>query len=376
MEHNFQAILPELKNRIQKDFVREIVEDTDDLTGVPYPYVTPGSSKKDALYYWDSYFINLGLIRLKLVDLARHNVENLIYLQRKLGYIPCSNLKQKTWRPVLPILPWFVRDIYRATGDKDWLTRMLPAVIEEFQFWTTKPHTSPVGLFRYVQPEKSINGDGDKFQSLRFNAIENFNPVDLNAMLYRNAILIYDLQTEAEGKGDKNLLQKSEHIKKMFNVFLDSESGFYFDNNFAEKGLSKAKTLAGFMPLFVEMLDEKHAELLQKNLKEFIAPGGVRMTDKNYETDDTESLYPLVTAPHVYFLVKGLIDHDFMEDAADIGENWLAMVQRDYKKTGEMWEWYNVSDKSSNTAKQVENLSVLGSTAGAYIALIDALGLA
>ena len=65
-----------------------------------------------------------------------------------------------------------------------------------------------------------------------------------------------------------------------------------------------------------------------------------------------------------------------MEDAADIGENWLAMVQRDYKKTGEMWEWYNVTDKSSNTAKQVENLPVLGSTAGAYIALIDALGLA
>jgi len=202
MAHNFHALLPELKDRIQKDFVREIVEDTEELSGVPYPYVTPGSSKKDALYYWDSYFINLGLIRLKLVDLARHNVENIIYLQRKLGYVPCSNRKNKTWRPVLPLLPWFVRDIYRATGDKDWLSRMLPAVLDEFHFWTTKPHTTPVGLYRYVKP------DGSDFKSIRFSDVDNINPIDLNAMLYRNALLIYDLQIETDGNGDKHLLLK------------------------------------------------------------------------------------------------------------------------------------------------------------------------
>jgi len=369
MAHNFHALLPELKDRIQKDFVREIVEDTEELSGVPYPYVTPGSSKKDALYYWDSYFINLGLIRLKLVDLARHNVENIIYLQRKLGYVPCSNRKNKTWRPVLPLLPWFVRDIYRATGDKDWLSRMLPAVLDEFHFWTTKPHTTPVGLYRYVKP------DGSDFKSIRFSDVDNINPIDLNAMLYRNALLIYDLQIETDGNGDKHLQQKSDHIKTMFSIFHDNKTGFYYDNILTAKKLSSIKTLAGFMPLFVEMLEPDQAAELQKHIKEFIAPGGVMMTSKDYSSKEIDSAYPLITAPYVYFLVKGLIDHDFMEDAADIGENWLAMVQENYEKTGEMWEWYNVQEKSVKSKNGIENAPVLGSTAGAYIALIDALGL-
>lgn len=375
MAHNFHAILPELKKRIQEEFVREIGEDNSELTALPSPYVTPGASKKDALYYWDSYFINLGLIRLKLVDLARHNVENIIYLQRKLGYVPCSNLKNKTWRPVLPLLPWFVRDIYRATGDKDWLRRMLPSAIDEFHFWTTKPHTTPIGLYRFVSPDKIKTADSNGFQSLRFDNVDNYNPVDLNAMLYRNALLIYDLQVEADGKGDQNFLQKSEHIKNMFPIFFDKQSGFYFDNNFSEKRLSTVKTLAGFMPLFVEMLDPEHAGLLQKNIKDFISPGGVTMTDKDYGAADPDLTYPLVSAPYIYFLVKGLIDQDFMEDAADIGENWLNVVQKVYNKTGEMWQWYNVNDKNNLTPKEIDNLPVLGATAGAYIALLDALGL-
>ncbi len=301
-------------------------------------------------------------------------MENIIYLQRKFGHVPCSNLKDQKWSPHLPLLPWFVRDVYRATGDKDWIGRMLPAVMDEFHFWTTKPHTSPVGLYRYVEPT-STEGNGGGFRSIRFDKVDDYNPVDLNAMLYRNALLIYDLQIEAEGKGDKSLLQKSEHIKKMFNIFYDKEKEFYFDNNFAEKRLSPIKSLAGFMPLFVEMLDGEQAGILQKNIKDFLAPGGVTMTDKDYGGDDIESSYPLVTAPYIYFLVKGLIDHDYMEDAADIGENWLAMVQKIYKKTGEMWEWYNVKEQSAESPKGVENAPILGWTAGAYVALLDALGL-
>ena len=129
------------------------------------------------------------------------------------------------------------------------------------------------------------------------------------------------------------------------------------------------------MPLFVEMLDPEHAGLLQKNIKDFISPGGVTMTDKDYGAADPDLTYPLVSAPYIYFLVKGLIDQDFMEDAADIGENWLNVVQKVYNKTGEMWQWYNVNDKNNLTPKEIDNLPVLGATAGAYIALLDALGL-
>ncbi len=376
MPERFQSLLPALKERFEKEFVREISADTEHLVGVPDPYITPGKEKNDALYYWDTYFINLGLIRLKLVDLARHNAENLIFLQRQLGYVPSSNLKNSS-SSTLPLLPWIVRDIYRATGDKDWLSRMLPAVVDEFHFWTTKPHTTPVGMYRFKNSDTQTADTNDPcwLRSTRLAHSSNFNPVDLNALLYRNAILIHDLQIEADGKGDKALLQKSEHIKKMFSIFWDETNEFYFDNNFVDKKLHDIKSLAGYMPLFVELVDDDRAAMLQSKLKDFTASGGLTITDKEYETGVGWS-YPLLCAPFLYFVIKGLSDYEYMEDAADIGTNWLMMVYDIYEKTGEMWEWYNVLDKNIKSPHGLENTPILGWTAGTYIALLDTLGLA
>ncbi|MBN1478682.1 hypothetical protein EH223_17120 [candidate division KSB1 bacterium] len=379
MAEKFQSLLPMLKERFEKELVREIGSDTNQLIGVPDPYITPGTEKQDALFYWDTYFINLGLIRLKLIDLARYNAENLIFLQRKFGYVPAANLKSYSRLSTLPLLPWIVRDIYRATGDKDWLSRMLPDVINEYHFWTTKPHTTSVGLYRFTNTaKKDTTPDvlGSCWvRSIRFDKDENYNPVDLNALLYRNAILIHDLQIEADGKGDQSLLHKSDHIKKMFTLFWDEDSHFYFDNNFAEKRLNQIKTLAGFMPLFVELVDEQQADALQSHLKDFVAPGGITITDKEYTINGMSWSYPLLCAPFLYFVIKGLSDYEFMEDAADIGTNWLSMVFDIYQQTGNMWEWYNVNDKSITSPKGVPNTPILGWTAGTYIALLDTLGL-
>ena len=380
MAEKFQSLLPALKERFEKEFVREISSDTDQLIGVPDPYITPGKEKRDALYYLDTYFVNLGLIRLKLVDLARSQAENLIFLQRKLGYVPASNLKAQSQATTLPMLPWIVRDIYRATGDKDWLSRTLPSVVEEFHFWTAKPHTTPVGLYRFADAKKTNASSGDTTESCwvrstRFDNSAQYNPVDLNALLYRNAILIHDLEIEADGKGDDALLQKSEHIQKMFPLFWDDSRNFYYDNNYVDKKLSDVKSLAGYLPLFVELVDEEQANILQSNLKNFAAPGGITVTDKKYENNGAAWSYPLLCAPFLYFVIKGLSDYEFMEDAADLGTNWLSMVYDIYEQTGEMWEWYNVQDKSVTSPTGFENSPVLGWTAGTYIALLDTLGL-
>ena len=77
----------------------------------------------------------------------------------------------------------------------------------------------------------------------------------------------------------------------------------------------------------------------------------------------------------MYFIIKALCDYEFMEDAADIGTNWLDMVVEIYESTGELWEWYNVVDKTPSEPKGINNNPIMGWTAGTYIALTDALGL-
>lgn len=382
MSHNYHSLIPELKARIKEECMRETPSDTENLLGVPYPYVIPGKGKVEALHYWDTYFINMGLLRMRMIDHARHNVENLIYLVRKLGYVPASNARAMIAHSQPPFLPWMVRDIYRATGDKEWLRRMLPDVVHEFKFWTSKPHTTPTGLYRYnpvksgdADPEKLAMAESGWIDSPRFEDPRQYNAIDLNALLCRNAKMIYDLQAEAEGHGDDTLLQKSRAMIKMMEFCWDEAAGFYFDNNFEEKRLSAARSLAGFMPLFVEIVDEERARRMQNNLAAFVAPGGFVLTDQPY--GKTRSLWaaPLIQAPLVYTTLKGLCDYDFMEDAADIGVNWLSMVQETYAATGELWTWYNAAERSHTHPEGVENLPLLSLTAGVYTAVVDCLGL-
>jgi len=379
MSQNYHSLIPEIKNRIKDELVREITTDTDELIGLPNPYVVPGKKDYDALFYWDAYFINLGLIRMRMIDYARHNVENLIYLLRRFGFVPASNKKDMLDFSNPPLLPWMVRDVYRATGDKIWLRRILPDVEKEYRHWISKAHSSPTGLYCYrngVDPEAGVaHSESGWYGSPRFIDPSGVNPVDLNALLYRNAKLIYDLQREVHGKGDQQLMQKAEQLQRLLNICWDEQQGFYFDNDFKNKKLSSVKSLAGFVPMFVKMVDEDRAKKLHQQLKHFTLPGGLSCTDHDYGQPNTPWNYPLCYAPYVYFTIKALLDYDLLEDAADIGENWLTMVKDIYNETGEFWEWYNVKDKSIEPVNGVQNKPIMGWTAGTYVALVEALGL-
>jgi len=383
MSENYQSLLPEIEKRFKQDYWQENNSDTNELLGLPYPYIVSGKSYRHALFYWDTFFINQALLHFKMIDEARHNVENLIYLFRKFNFIPTSNHKNILNYIHPPLLPWMTRDIYRATGDKEWLRRVLPDAIKEFNIWTTKPYTSPTGLYRYSTKNIPINNEKNSEHiqqqnficSQRFTNIDGVNPVDLNAILYRNAKLLFDLQIEINGYGDDILIQKSNHIKKIMDLCWDDKEKLYFDNDFENKKLIKIKTLSGFMPLFVEMIEKSRAKILLEQLKKFAGPGGLSFTDKDYSSKLPVLKYPLITAPCIYFIIKGMCDYEFMEDAADIGTNWLDMVFQIYQETGEMWEWYNIIEKSVKSQNGIPNTPVWGWTAGTYIALIDALGL-
>src|SRR5213078_897199 len=56
------------------------------LLYLPKPYVVPGG-RFNEMYGWDSYFIQLGLLRDGLVPLARDMADNFLYEIRHYGHI-------------------------------------------------------------------------------------------------------------------------------------------------------------------------------------------------------------------------------------------------------------------------------------------------
>ncbi|MBN2000782.1 hypothetical protein JW935_24750 [candidate division KSB1 bacterium] len=374
----YHSLFPELEKQITT-FTNETNYDTESLIALPYPYLASGRGGGKSLFYFDTFFINLGLLKLNKIDLARHNVENLVFLARKNGFIPASNEKSMQSILHLPFLPWIVRDVYRATGDKGWLNKMLPAILDEFKMWTTKPHTTPTGLYRYVSKAdaKKIQEDIDTcwINIHDFTEITHFNPVNLNALLCRNAKLIYDLQVEVDGQGDETLLTKSDQILHLLDICWDNDNNFFYDNDFVKKQLTDVKMLSAFFPLFVEIVAPERAQKMYSHLPHFLGNGGIACSEKDIKVDTLKWRYPLSIAPYVYTIIKGLCDYEFMEDAADIGASWLDMVISNYEKTGQFWEWYNVENGGTDLPSGPENRPIWGWTAGTFIALIDTLGL-
>ncbi|MEY5036817.1 MAG: hypothetical protein RLZZ110_1834, partial [Bacteroidota bacterium] len=133
--------------------VRYTPNDSADFIGLPYPYSTPtlaGNKLFQEMYYWDTYFINRGLLaygthpqrggeangdeKLALQQ-AIHNVDNLIFLVNKLGFVPNANRYSMTNRSQPPLLGAIINDIYTATKDTAWLRIALSALEKEHHWW-------------------------------------------------------------------------------------------------------------------------------------------------------------------------------------------------------------------------------------------------
>ena len=117
--------MAEVLSHIRSSFprtVREQTADDGDIIGLPKPYSSPcANGTFDNLYVWDTYFINLGLLRLGMLEQAKNNTDDMLFLVEKLGFVPNANRYSMANRSGLPFLPLMVREIFAETRDREWL---------------------------------------------------------------------------------------------------------------------------------------------------------------------------------------------------------------------------------------------------------------
>lgn len=383
MGTTYRKIFPTIAQRIQKECVRSFEISEREMIGLPYPYTVSIVGKSDIMAYLPIYFVNLGLIRLKLVDLAKHNAGNLIFLQQKYNYIPNSNHKSDLKKAGVPFLALIVRDVYRATGNKDWLGRVFPNVKAEFKYWFSKPRLSQHGLVA-ITGNSNPDATDPKLKKVtefwssspRWNPDDLCIPVDLNALLYRTAMVLEDLAKEIRDEEAAYFTEKAEQINEAMELCWDPETEFYYDYDLGNKKLLKKKSLAAFQPMFAKMVTMRRAELLVDHLEDFAHKSGLTCLDQDYGVKNLSWNYPNSFAPLIWIVVKGLINYDYIDEARELALRWLDLTYRLYQETGEFWERYNavegtvLSDGIPNN-----NHPIMGWTAGVYIELVEIFGL-
>jgi alpha,alpha-trehalase len=124
------------------------------LLYLPEPYVVPGG-RFNEMYGWDSYFIQIGLLRDGLVPLARSMAANFLYEIHNYGMILNANRRYNLTRSQPPFLTEMVLGVYRRTHDRHWLEAAIPEIEKYYRYWTSEPHLTPEsGLSRYFDSGK------------------------------------------------------------------------------------------------------------------------------------------------------------------------------------------------------------------------------
>ncbi|XP_057826524.2 probable trehalase isoform X1 [Cryptomeria japonica] len=131
------SLWKELCRKVGEDV--KISADQHTLLYLSRPVIIPGSRFRE-VYYWDSYWVIRGLLASKMFETAKGIVYNLISLVETYGFVLNGARTYYTNRSQPPLLSAMVEAIYAKTGDISLLRKALPALLQEYRFWTSGVH--------------------------------------------------------------------------------------------------------------------------------------------------------------------------------------------------------------------------------------------
>jgi alpha,alpha-trehalase len=426
---------------LEKIEIRPLPLDPADVTVhgllyLPHPYVVPGG-RFNEMYGWDSFFIQMGLLRDGEVGLARDMTDNFLYQIRKYGKVLNANRTYYLTRSQPPFLTTMVLAVYKRTLDRKWLEDALPSIESYYRFWTTEPHlTGETGLSRYfdegegpapevVASEHDAQGRGDydlirnyfrthrvtdydasqyydaaqdrltaRFykgdRSMRESGFDpsnrfgpfsvdiiHYNPVCLNSLLYLMEMQIAEIQDllnhADEAAGWRQ--RARDRAARINSLMWDSQSGLYCDYDYGHSRVRRYPFLTTFYPLWTGIASADQAARVVKNLGRFEKAGGLQ-TSEVRSGDQWDS--PFGWAPLQWIAIEGLRRYGYNADAERISKRFLSLINREFVRHGDLEEKYDVIRRSDDVVRGLRygyhsNEAGFGWTNAVFTALLDEL---
>lgn len=103
---------------------------------VENPVIIPGGRFRE-FYYWDSYWIILGLLASEMFTTTQGMLENFISVVERYGFIPNGGRVYYMGRSQPPLLIPMVHEYIRATGNYNFVRDNIDTLEKEFQYWFT-----------------------------------------------------------------------------------------------------------------------------------------------------------------------------------------------------------------------------------------------
>lgn len=404
--------------KLWDELTRTAYEEKGTLLKLPKPYIVPGG-RFNEFFYWDSYFIMLGLQVSGRVEMMDNIVENCSYLIQNVGFVPNASRTHFLSRSQPPYFSLMLDLLVGTTNDETVYSRYHDTLEKEYAFWMSGEDEVESGrgirrvvktqdgdiLNRYydaeneprpesylidIEDEQKASGE-EFYRNIRsacesgwdfssrwladgehIQTIETLNlaQVDLNCLLWHLEM------TLAKSSGFQHLKNKENYFteraakrRHMINkYFWDESTKIYRDYHIKKNTKTPSEHIAALYPLFLGIADQKQAKALAETISEkFLYPGGLVTTTK--KTGQQWDL-PNSWAPYQWLGFKAMKDYGFNETAEQIKNNWCSNVERVYKNTGKLMEKYNALDTETIAGGgEYPNQDGFGWTNGVYLKL-------
>jgi alpha,alpha-trehalase len=382
-------------NELWKILTRHAYRNNGSLIALPYTYVVPGGRFAEQ-FYWDSYFIMLGLAAANNYKPIDNMIKNYAFMIRKLGYIPTANRSYLLSRSQPPFFSHMVKLLADKRG-KAVLIRYLPYMLAEYKFWTKgrKDLTPEAPAYRRIvrMPDGSVLNryydnkhtprpeaykedvetahsvsdrsasqvytdiraaceSGWDFSSRWSKNIDDISsihttdiiPIDLNCLLVHLEETIADcyslLKQPLLAKRFKTRAEERQAAIQKY--CWNPSSGFYFDYDFVTGKQTECYSLAALYPLYTNVATQEQAAAVYSVLSEnFLRAGGLVTT---LMTTGQQWDAPNGWAPLQWISIVGLRNYGYNDFAEEVKRRWIGSNLAIYSTQAKLVEKYNVLD--------------------------------
>lgn len=374
--------------------------DQGSLIALPHAYIVPGGRFSEQ-FYWDSYFIMLGLAADNRWDKVEGIVKNAAYMIRKFGFVPTANRTYFISRSQPPFFVHMVRLLARHKGHRSTMMEYLPHMLAEYRFWTkgrrkVGEHIDTRAFARVVQmpngvllnryfdnkttprPESlredvetaELSGvhDSDRLyldlraaaesgwdfssrwfsDSLEISSIHTTDivPIDLNSLLYQLEMTIAETYRHMyQPLLAKKFRTLAERRASAISKFMwNEDEQFFMDYDFRTGKQTSRISLAGVFPLFAKIATAHQAAAVAGRLeRDFLKDGGLVTTlaETGQQWDS-----PNGWAPLQWIAIQGLREYGYHTLANEIKERWIATCAHTFATSNKMVEKYDVVSPS------------------------------
>lgn len=384
---------------------------------VRHRHLVPGGRFRE-IYYWDSYFTLLGLMRDGEVELANGIVDAMTDLIEDHGHVPNGARTYFLGRSQPPLFHMMVALLDDRRPDV--VSRHLAAMKREHAWWMNgaddigpgecQMHVARLSdgalVNRYWDPRATPRDESWRedvataaasarpaeqvYQDLRAGAESGWDfssrwldgpclssirttsiaPVDLNAFLYglETCIAARGSVDDARDYGRMAANRRAT----MHRHFWNEADGYFTDYDLELEVRRSNSSAAALAPLLVGMVTQAQATATADYIRQnYLAPGGLRTT---LVATSEQWDQPNGWAPLQWIAVAGLRRYRECDLANEIARRWVTTVEQTYQQSGLIYEKYNIEAGTIGAGGEYAPQTGFGWTNGVTADFIDSFG--